>query len=125
MRIDKWLWAVRLFKTRSAATEACKKGRVRIDQESVKPSRTISMGDIIEIRKPPIIKSFRVKGLLEKRVSAKIAAENVEDLTPEEELIMLKSMKNSAYISRERGLGRPTKKERRILDNIFLKQKND
>ena len=125
MRIDKWLWAVRLFKTRSSSTDACKKGRVRIDQESVKPSRSISIGDIIEVRKPPIIKSYRVKGLIEKRVSAKIAVENVEDLNPEEELIILKSMRNSAYISRERGAGRPTKKERRDLDNVFDKHKNE
>lgn len=125
MRIDKWLWAVRLYKTRTMATEACRKGKVIINELTVKPSRMISIGEVIQIKHPPIIRSYRVLGIIGKRVSAKLAAENIENLTPEEELDRFITMKNSAYISREKGSGRPTKKERRTLDNISIKQQNN
>jgi len=121
IRIDKWLWAVRLFKTRSIASEACRKGKVSINHVHVKPSRLISEGEIIEIKNPPIIRSYRVKGIIGKRVSAKLASDNFENLTPEEELDRLMAVRNSAYVSREKGSGRPTKKERRLIDNISNK----
>ena len=86
VRIDKWLWAVRIFKSRSLATDFCKRGRVLIGDEAVKPSRNIHIGDIILVRKPPLTLTYQVIGLIEKRGSATIAAENVINLTPQEEI---------------------------------------
>lgn len=125
MRIDKWLWAVRLFKTRSIASEACKKNRVLINNSPVKPSKNIEVGEIIEVKNPPIIKSYKVIGIIGKRVSAKLAVENYENLTNEEEITRLKAVSNSTYIYREKGSGRPTKKERRIIDDISSKYIKD
>lgn len=116
IRIDKWLWAVRLFKTRSIATEECKKGRVLINDIQVKPSRTLKIDEIVMVRKLPVIYSFRVKRLIEKRVSAKIAVECYENLTSEEEIQKLEVTKDAFFIRREKGAGRPTKKERRLID---------
>jgi len=118
VRIDKYLWAVRIFKTRSLATEACKKGRVMVDNMAVKPSRTIKAGDVIRVRKMPVIWSFRVIDPIEKRVGAKIVEEFVENITPEEELLKL-DMQDDFFVKRDRGTGRPTKKERRLLDDIM------
>ena len=118
IRIDKWLWAVRIFKTRNLATESCKKGRVLIHGEAVKPSRSVHVSDIIEIRKLPLTLTYQVTGLIEKRVSAKTAAEHVKNLTPPEEIDRLRKMQESAFYSRDRGTGRPTKKDRRLLDNF-------
>ncbi len=120
VRIDKWLWAVRIYKTRSLATEACKKGRVIIDGVQVKPSREIKTGDIILVRKLPVIYTFRVKNTLEKRLSAKLVQDYIEDLTSVEELNKL-NINETVFIKRDRGTGRPTKKERRIIDRL----KND
>lgn len=117
VRIDKYLWAVRLFKTRSLASEACKKGHVSMDDMPVKPSRTVQAGDVIEVRKMPVYYSYRVKEPLEKRVGAKIVGQYVEDITPPEELEKLK-MQDDFFIKRDRGAGRPTKKERRLLDDL-------
>lgn len=119
VRIDKWLWAVRLFKTRSQATEACKKGRVEISDLPVKPSREVHPGEVVKVRKPPLTRSFKVLALAEKRMSAKLAAGYAEDVTPPEELEILDMQKQMNWISRERGAGRPTKKDRRELDNFF------
>lgn len=119
VRIDKWLWAVRVFKTRSQATEACKKGRVEIGDLPVKPSREVHSGDVIKVRKPPLTRSFKVVALAEKRMSAKLAADFVEDVTPPEELKILEMQQQMNWISRDRGAGRPTKKERRKLDDFF------
>ncbi len=119
VRIDKWLWAVRLFKTRSQATEACKKGRVEIGDLPVKPSREVHPGEVVKVRKPPLTRSFKVLALAEKRMSAKLAAGYAEDVTPPEELEILDIQKQMNWISRERGAGRPTKKDRRELDNFF------
>ncbi len=118
IRIDKWLWAVRLFKTRSLSAEACRKGKVTIDDLQVKPSRTLKEGDIIKLRRPPAIFTYRVKELVGKRQPAKMVDLFLEDLTPEEE--KEKSMhKNLVVFSgRDRGAGRPTKKERRIIDKF-------
>jgi len=117
IRIDKWLWAVRIFKTRSSASEACRRGKVMVNNMPVKPSRTIRINDIVSVRKPPVLFSYRVKGLLGKRLSARLVAEYVENITPESELEKLK-VKDDFFIHRDKGAGRPTKKERRTIDRI-------
>jgi ribosome-associated heat shock protein Hsp15 len=119
VRIDKWLWAVRFFKTRSSATEACKKGRVMIGDIQVKPSRMIKAGDILKIKKPPVAYTYKVLQLSEKRMGAKLVSDFVLDMTPSEELQILEIQKNMAWLKRDPGAGRPTKKERRDLDNFF------
>ncbi len=119
VRIDKWLWAVRFFKTRSSATEACKKGRVMIGNIQVKPSRMIKAGDVIQIRKPPVTYTFKVLQPAEKRMGAKMVSDYVLDITPEEELKILEIQKNMSWFKRDPGTGRPTKKERRDLDDFF------
>jgi len=118
VRIDKWLWAVRLFKTRTLATEECKKGRVTIDGISVKPSRVPKPGDIIKVRKNPITYSYKVVGITGKRVGAKLAHEFVLDITPPEELKILEIRQLMSSFDRDRGTGRPTKKDRRDLDRF-------
>lgn len=117
VRIDKYLWAVRLFKTRTLAAEACKKGRITMDDMPAKPSRTVTIGDVIEVKKMPVVYSYRVKDPIEKRVGAKIVDQYVEDVTPQEELQKL-DMQDDFFIKRDRGAGRPTKKERRLLDDM-------
>ncbi|MDD4192411.1 MAG: RNA-binding S4 domain-containing protein [Mangrovibacterium sp.] len=119
VRIDKWLWAIRFFKTRSSATEACRKGRVIIGNIPVKPSRMIKAGDVIQIRKPPVTYTYKVLQTAEKRMSAKMVSEHVVDITPEEELKILEIQKNMGWFKRDPGTGRPTKKERRDLDHFF------
>lgn len=119
VRIDKWLWAVRIFKTRSQATEACKKGRIEIGDLPVKPSREVHSGEVVKVRKPPLTRSFKVLALAEKRMSAKLVDGFAEDVTPPEELEITDMQKQMNWISRERGAGRPTKKERRELDDFF------
>jgi len=117
VRIDKYLWAVRIYKTRTLATEACRKGRVSVDDMPAKPSRTVSAGDVIEVRKMPVLYSYRVLDPIEKRVGAKIVDKFVENVTPQEELLKLE-MQDDFFVKRDRGAGRPTKKERRLLDDI-------
>jgi ribosome-associated heat shock protein Hsp15 len=121
VRIDKWLWAVRIFKTRSMATNACKSGKIVIAENPVKPSHIAKIGEEVKINGGPfgpITRTFIVKGLLEKRVSAKIAKDFVEETTPEEEFIKLKALREYPFALRERGTGRPTKKERRITEKL-------
>lgn len=118
VRIDKWLWAVRLFKTRSLATEECKKGRVTIDGSAVKPSRVPKIGELIKVRKPPVTYSYRVVAITGKRVGAKLAPEFVEDVTPPEELKILEIRQQMGFFERDRGTGRPTKKDRRDLERL-------
>jgi len=118
VRIDKWLWAVRIFKTRSQASEACRKGRILIDGLEVKPSRMVKTGDTIFIRKLPVVYTNRVKDLVENRLSAQRVREFAEDLTSAEELAKLK-LRDTVFFSRDKGTGRPTKKDRRLLDNII------
>ena len=118
VRIDKWLWAVRLFKTRTLATEECKKGRVTIEGVSVKPSRVPKPGEIIKVRKTPITYSYKVLGLTGKRIGAKLVHEFVLDITPPEELQILEIRKQMGFFERDRGTGRPTKKDRRDLDRL-------
>jgi len=117
VRIDKYLWAVRIYKTRTLATEACKKGRVSVDDMPVKPSRTVTAGDVIEVKKVPLLYSYRILDPIEKRVGAKIVDQFVENITPEDELHKLE-MQDDFFVKRKRGAGRPTKKERRLLDDI-------
>jgi len=119
IRIDKWLWAARLFKTRSQAAEACKKGKILVNSNDIKPSYTVKIGDTIHVKFPPIMRTYLVKGLIENRVSAKIALEFVEETTPASELEKLKLAKTTMVAPRERGTGRPTKKERRDIDRIM------
>lgn len=119
VRVDKWLWAIRVFKTRSQASEACKKGRVIIDNISVKPSRVLKIGDIVKVRKTPVTYSYKVLQLTEKRMGAKLVPDFMLDVTPKEELEILEVQKNMGWVQRERGAGRPTKKERRDLDDFF------
>lgn len=125
VRIDKWLWAVRIFKSRSLATDFCKRGRILIGDEPVKPSRNIHIGDVIVIRRPPLTLTYKVTGLIEKRGSATIAAENVINLTPQEELDRVRHAQESAFFVRDRGTGRPTKKDRRDIDSIDFSDFSD
>ena len=118
VRIDKWLWAVRLFKTRSIAIEACKKGRITIKGVTIKPSRMIKIGDVIEVRRPPITYSFEVLNLTENRMGAKLVAEFMRDVTPPSQLEILEMSKITGFVDRARGTGRPTKKDRRELDQF-------
>lgn len=118
VRIDKWLWAMRIFKTRTVATEACKKGRVTVGRDSstpVKPSHCIKPGDIVNVRKPPVTYSFRVKALAQNRLGAKLVPEYMENITPKSELDLLDVVRISGFIDRRKGLGRPTKREGRDL----------
>lgn len=118
VRIDKWLWAMRIFKTRTIATEACKKGRITIGEGDgiiIKPSRTIKVGDIVNVRKPPITYSFKVKALTENRLGAKLVPEYLENITPQSQYDLLEVVKISGFIDRRKGLGRPTKREGREL----------
>ena len=117
-RIDKWLWAVRLFKTRSLASEACKSGKVKIEGKSVKPSHTVKLSEEITVRKGAETRIVRVKDLLERRVDAATAALYYEDITPPEENPAYPSAFHTPVFKRERGAGRPTKKERREIDQV-------
>jgi ribosome-associated heat shock protein Hsp15 len=118
-RIDKWLWAMRLFKTRTIAAEACKKGRVMVQQVAVKPSRNIKIGDIIQVKRPPVTYSFKVLALTENRLGAKLVPEYMENVTTADQLELLELSKVSGYVGRDRGTGRPTKKDRRDLDSFL------
>ncbi|MFW5890311.1 MAG: RNA-binding S4 domain-containing protein, partial [Marinilabiliaceae bacterium] len=118
VRIDKFLWAVRLFKTRSLAAEACKKGRVMIDDQPVKSSRQIRRGDEISIKVPPAVKTYKVLDLSEKRMGAKLVPDYLEEITPKEELDLLDKARMVSRMDRPKGTGRPTKKERRDLDQL-------
>jgi len=118
VRIDKWLWATRIFKTRTIATEACKKNRISIGGVSVKPSRMIKAGDVIAVRKSPITYSFRVLAVTGNRMGAKLVPQYIENITPPAEYELLEMAKVSGFIDRAKGLGRPTKKDRRELDEF-------
>jgi ribosome-associated heat shock protein Hsp15 len=118
IRIDKWLWAIRVFKTRSLASQACKAGKIKIDGNNVKASREVKIDDIISIQIGQLLKTIKVKGLIKNRVSAKLAIENYEDLTPAEEYEKLKLHHEMKTEYRDRGSGRPTKKERRIITKL-------
>jgi ribosome-associated heat shock protein Hsp15 len=123
-RIDKWLWAVRIFKTRTDASEACRKGRILVNDVQVKPSRDVKIGDTVTVRRPPINYVYKVAGLVENRQPAKNVPLYAENITPQEELDMLKIQRSTVFVQRDRGAGRPTKKERRDIDR-FVEGEDD
>lgn len=114
-RIDKWLWAARIFKTRSIAADACKNGRVTFNGMNMKPSRTIKEGDVVSVKKPPVTYSFKVLKAIEQRVGAKLLPEIYENVTDPKQYELLQMSRISGFIDRAHGTGRPTKKERRAL----------
>jgi ribosome-associated heat shock protein Hsp15 len=118
IRIDKFLWSVRIYKTRSIASDECRKGRIIINDIQIKPSRTVSKNEIIIVKKPPVNYSYRVIEPIENRVSAKLVEQFIEDLTPEAEKDKLNIRDSIGIIHRDKGTGRPTKKERRQIDRI-------
>ncbi len=117
-RVDKWLWAARIFKTRSMAAAACKKGQVSMGGTQLKPSRMVRVGDTVDVKKPPITYSFRILQAIEHRVGAKLIPEILENVTRPEQYELLEMNKISGFVDRARGTGRPTKKERRALDDF-------
>lgn len=121
IRIDKWLWAVRLFKSRSIAAEACRKGQVMIGGNTVKSSKEIAVGDEIQIKRPPIVRTYLVKAISGKRMSAKLAVDFVEDITPQDQFDLLNAVKTYGFEQRDRGVGRPTKKDRRDIEKLKSK----
>ncbi len=125
VRIDKWLWAVRVFKTRTVASEACKKGRVMIGDAVAKPARTVKVGDVVKVRKPPVTYSFKVLALTENRLGARLVPEYMENVTPKSELDLLDVVRISGFIDRRKGLGRPTKREGRELSRFTSEQVSD
>lgn len=119
IRLDKFLFATRIFKTRSIATEECKKGRVTIDNAEAKPSRMVDIGEVISVRKPPITYTYRIIGLTENRVGAKLVPQYLEDITPSEQLELLELQRLAGKQGRDRGTGRPTKKDRRDIESFL------
>lgn len=133
-RIDKWLWAMRVFKTRSIATDACKKGRVMMGGVAVKPSRSVKVGDVIDVRKPPVTFSFRVKALSPGRLDARLVPDYLENITPQSQYDLLEMTRISGFVDRRKGLGRPTKRDSREMsrfreesyaDTFFLDWEDD
>ncbi|MCD7938399.1 MAG: RNA-binding S4 domain-containing protein [Tannerellaceae bacterium] len=118
VRIDKWMWATRIFKTRTIAVEACKKGRVMIGGVTVKPSRMIKVGEIVQVRKPPVTYSFKVLALTERRMGAKLVPDYLENVTTPDQYEILEMNRIAGFVNRAKGLGRPTKKDRRELDEF-------
>ncbi len=118
VRIDKWLWAVRIFKTRTIASDACKLGRVTIGGQRIKPSKMVKVGEVIDVKKPPITYSFKVLALSENRMGAKLVPGFMENVTKQEQLDLLEMNRISGFIDRAKGMGRPTKKDRRDMDDF-------
>ena len=129
LRIDKYLWAIRQFKTRTLASDACKAGRVKLDGNNIKPSHEVRLGEVYQVAKGPDRKIIRVVGLLENRVDAKTAVGYYEDITPVEQTTAFKSMFHAPVLKRDRGTGRPTKRDRREIDDLqdgfFVKDKEE
>ena len=119
VRLDKYLWSIRVFKTRSEATDACNGNKVRIGGVVAKPSKAVKAGDVIEIHKGPACFTYRVLGLLERRVGAQLVPDYAENLTPESELQKFRAPVETFFVTREKGTGRPTKKDRRTLDALY------
>lgn len=115
-RIDKWLWAARIYKTRSIAADAIKNGRVTIGGTNVKPSRTVKAGDVVNVKKPPVTYAFKILKPIEKRVGAKLIPEIYENVTDPKQYELLEMSRISGFVDRARGTGRPTKKDRRAMD---------
>ncbi len=119
VRIDKWMWAVRLFKTRSLAADACKKGKVLLGGSVAKASRNVKVGDVVQVKRPPITYSFKVLALSENRMGAKLVPDFMENVTPPDQLEALEMSRFSAFGVRDRGTGRPTKKDRRDMESYM------
>ena len=117
-RLDKWLWAARIYKTRTLAADACKNARVTINGAQAKPSRVVKVGDEVGVKKSPITYTFRVKQAIEKRVGAKLLPDVLENITSAQQYELLEMSRISGFVGRARGTGRPTKKERRALDEF-------
>jgi ribosome-associated heat shock protein Hsp15 len=115
-RIDKWLWSARIFKTRTIAADACKNGRVMVNDVQVKPSRMVKVGDKVSVRKSPVTYSFKILKTIEQRVGAKLLPEIYENVTPPDQYELLEMTRISGFVDRQRGTGRPTKKDRRQMD---------
>lgn len=118
-RIDKWLWSVRIFKTRTIAAEACKKGRIQINGVQCKPSKTVKEGDTVSVRKAPVTYTFKVLQAIENRVGAKLVPEMMENITPKEQYDILEMNRIGGFVKRAAGLGRPTKKDRRDMEDFL------
>ena len=125
LRIDKYLWSIRIFKTRSLATEACKAGKVKLNGQNIKPSYVVKVGDIYHVQKGIERKVLKVLGLSGRRTDAKTAVAFYEDLTPVEDTHSFKSVFHAPMLKRDRGMGRPTKRDRREIDDLQDKIKND
>jgi ribosome-associated heat shock protein Hsp15 len=119
LRIDKFLWAVRIYKTRTLAAEACSKGQITINGMTVKPSRSVKAGEVIMVRKPPIVHTYKILGLLENRLSAQKVKEYIEEITPDEEFLKLEIARLQRNGIRDKGTGRPTKRDRRDMDKFI------
>ena len=119
VRVDKYLWAMRIYKTRSIATDACKCGRVKMNGVEVKPSRVFHVGDVFTVRKGPITYTYRILQLWGNRLGAKMVPEYLQDITPKEQLELLELARYAAQSGRDRGTGRPTKKDRRDIEQFF------
>lgn len=117
-RLDKWLWAARIYKTRTLAADACKNGRITINGALAKPARTVKQGDEVGVKKSPITYTFRVKQTIEKRVGAKLLPDVLENITPPAQYELLEMSRISGFVGRAKGTGRPTKKDRRALDEF-------
>lgn len=115
-RLDKWLWAARIFKTRTIAADACKNGRVTVNGVNVKPSRMVKVGETVSVRKSPVTYSFKILKTIEQRVGAKLLPEIYENVTPADQYELLEMTRISGFVDRARGTGRPTKKDRRAMD---------
>lgn len=124
VRIDKWMWAVRLFKTRSLAADACKKGKVQMSGTNVKASRNVKVGDVIQIKRPPVVYSFKILALSENRMGAKLVPDFMENVTSADQLELLEMSRYSAFGVRDRGTGRPTKKDRRDLE-VYMEYEDE
>jgi ribosome-associated heat shock protein Hsp15 len=119
VRIDKYLWAIRVFKTRTEATDACKGGKIRVNGADTKPSKMVKAGDVIVARKGAVTYTYKVISLVEKRQGAKLVPEFAENLTPPEEIAKLRAPVETFFLKRDRGAGRPTKKDRRQMDDLW------
>lgn len=118
-RVDKWLWSIRAYKTRSIATEACKSGKVQINGTNVKASKEVKAGDTVNVKKMPVVYSFKVLGVPSSRVGAKLVADYAQNITSKEELDKLFLHNHAIFMQRDRGAGRPTKKDRRDIDELM------
>lgn len=125
IRVDKYLWAMRIYKTRSIATDACKCGRVKMNGVEIKPSRAFHVGDVFTVRKGPITYTYRILQLASNRLGAKMVPEYLQDITPKEQLELLELARYAAQSGRDRGTGRPTKKDRRDIEQFFSDDYDD